>query len=133
MNGRASRLATAAASKAVERDKRLDGFDSLTFRFQLVPLAERQRLQASNLARRVRLPQGTLGDRLTVGRLPLKQAVKVRILLPELSNPDMCWVSLIKQIDAEQLLLVVTPGSEPGGRWFDSNFCSSKDGSHPAG
>ena len=98
-----------------------------------VLLAERQRLQASNLARRVRLPQGTLGDRLTVGRLPLKQAVKVRILLPELANPDMCWVSLIKQIDAEQLLLVVTPGSEPGGRWFDSNFRSSKDGSHPAG
>ena len=58
-----------------------------------VLLAERQRLQASNLARRVRLPQGTLGDRLTVGRLPLKQAVKVRVLLPELANPDMCWVS----------------------------------------
>jgi hypothetical protein len=34
---------------------------------------------------------------------------------------------------AEQLLLVVTPGSEPGGRWFDSNFRSSMDGSHPAG
>lgn len=50
----------ATASKAVERDKRLDGFDSLTFRFQLVLLAERQWLQASNLARRVRLPQGTL-------------------------------------------------------------------------
>lgn len=50
-----------AASKAVERDKRLDGFDSLTFRCkQNVSLAERQRLQASNLARRVRLPQGTL-------------------------------------------------------------------------
>ncbi len=38
-----------------------------------------------------------------------------------------------KAIDAEQLLLVVTPGSEPGGRRFDSNFRSSKDGSHPAG
>ena len=36
------------------------GFDSLTFPF--VPLAERQRCQASNLARRVRLPQGTLCD-----------------------------------------------------------------------
>ena len=55
-------MATAAASKAVERDKRLDGFDSLTFRLkQQVLLAERQRLQAPNLARRVRLPQGTLG------------------------------------------------------------------------
>ena len=122
----------APASKAVERQ-------ALRVRLPLLPLdnnvllAERQRLQASNLARRVRLPQGTLGDRLTVGRLPLKQAVKVRILLPELANPDMCWVSLIKQIDAEQLLLVVTPGSEPGGRWFDSNFRSSMDGSHPAG
>lgn len=59
--GRASQLAMTAASKAVERDKRLDGFDSLTFRCkQNVSLAERQRLQASNLARRVRLPQGTL-------------------------------------------------------------------------
>lgn len=29
---------------------------------QQVPLAERQRFQASNLARRVRLPRGTLGD-----------------------------------------------------------------------
>ena len=53
-----------------------------------VLLAERQRLQASNLARRVRFPQSTLGDRLTVGRLPLKQVVKVRILLPELVNPS---------------------------------------------
>ena len=61
MKGRASRLATAAASKAVEREQRLDGFDSLTFRWkQHVLLAERQRLQASNLVRRVRLPQGTL-------------------------------------------------------------------------
>ena len=32
IDGRASQLAMAAASKAVERDKRLDGFDSLTFR-----------------------------------------------------------------------------------------------------
>ncbi len=35
------------------------GFDSLTFRLA-VPLAERQRCQSSTLARRVRLPQGTL-------------------------------------------------------------------------
>ena len=61
LNGTASRLAMAAASKAVEREQRLDEFDSLTFRSkQHLLLAERQRLQASNLARRVRLPQGTL-------------------------------------------------------------------------
>ena len=81
--------------------ERLDGFNSLTFRSQQhVLLAERQRLQASNLARRVRLPQGTLGDRLMVGRLPLKQVVKVRVLLPELANPSDQRVSLIKQNDA---------------------------------
>ena len=65
-----------------------------------VLLAERQRLQASNLARRVRLSQSTLGDRLTAGRLPLKQAVKVRILLPKLANPSVESVSYVKQIDA---------------------------------
>ena len=48
-----------------------------------VPLAERQRRQPSKLDRRVRLPQGILGDRLTVGCLPLKQAMEVQILLPE--------------------------------------------------
>ena len=43
-------------------DKRLDGFDSLKLPLKLsnVPLTERQRFQSSNLARRVRLPQGTL-------------------------------------------------------------------------
>ena len=33
--------------------------------------------------RRVRLPRGALGNRLTVGSLTLNQAVGVRILLPE--------------------------------------------------
>lgn len=33
---------------------------------------------------RVQAPQGTLGDRLTVGRLVLTQVVRVRVLLPEL-------------------------------------------------
>src|SRR6476646_4520778 len=47
-----------------------------------VPLTERQRDRPSKPARRVRLPQGTLGDRLTVGRLPLNQAMEVRFLLP---------------------------------------------------
>ena len=48
-----------------------------------VLLAERQRRQPSKLERWVQLPQGILGDRLTVGRLPLKQSVKVRSLLSE--------------------------------------------------
>jgi hypothetical protein len=48
------------------------GFDSLTFRLP-VPLAERQRCQPSKLARRVRLPQGTLENDArgsASGRLP---------------------------------------------------------------
>jgi hypothetical protein len=52
-----------------------------------------------------------IGDRLAVGFLTLNQETEVRTLLPEL-----------KAINTPgQLLLVVTPGSEPGGRWFDSN------------
>ena len=38
------------------------GFNSRSSALRLVPLAERQRFQASNLARRVRFPQGTLTD-----------------------------------------------------------------------
>ena len=83
-----------------------------------VPLAERQRRQPSKLDRRVRLPQGTLGDRLRVGCLPLNQATEVRILLPE---PFHDRESLFDNNTAGWLLLVATPGSEPGGRWFDSN------------
>src|SRR5262249_26026636 len=49
-----------------------------------VPLTERPRFRSSKPARWVRLPQGTLGDRLMVGCLPLKQAMKVRTLLREL-------------------------------------------------
>ena len=51
-----------------------------------VPLAERQRRQPSKLERRVQLPQGILGDRLTVGCLALNQVVEVQILLPELDD-----------------------------------------------
>ena len=81
-----------------------------------VPLAERQRRQPSKLERRVRFSQGTLmiGDRLTVGHLALNQAAMVRIHLPELQRNQSITAP-------GQLLLVVTPGSEPGGRWFDSN------------
>ena len=66
----------------------------------------------------VQLPQGILGDRLTVGCLPLKQAMEVQILLPE---PFCDREALIADNAAGWLLLVATPGSEPGGRWFDSN------------
>src|SRR5262249_5779024 len=50
----------------------------------LVSLAERQRHRSSKPDRWVRLPQDTLGDRLTVGRQPLKLRMEVRVLLPEL-------------------------------------------------
>src|SRR5258706_1831472 len=83
-----------------------------------VPLAERQRRQPSKLERRVQLPQGILGDRLVVGCLPLKQATEVRILLPE---PFGDREAQIADNTAGWLLLVATPGSDPGGRWFDSN------------
>ena len=53
----------------------------------------------------------TIGDRLTVGCLALNQVVEVQILLPELRIA----------FAPGQSLLVVMPGSEPGGRWFDSN------------
>ena len=59
-----------------------------------------------------------IGDRLTVGCLPLNQATEVRILLPE---PFGDRDSHIGENTAGWLLLVATPGSEPGGRWFDSN------------
>jgi hypothetical protein len=81
-------------------------------------LAERQRRQPSKLERRVQLPQGILGDRLTVGCLPLKQAMEVQILLPE---PFSDLEAQIVDDTAGWLLLVATPGSDPGGRWFDSN------------
>ena len=83
-----------------------------------MPLAERQRRQPSKLERRVRFPQGILGDRLTVGCLPLNQATEVRILLPESFDERD---SQFFDNTAGWLLLVATPGSEPGGRWFDSN------------
>ena len=50
------------------RARKRSSVTALRVRLPLLPLdnnvllAERQRLQASNLARRVRLPQGTLGD-----------------------------------------------------------------------
>ena len=51
------------------------------------------------------------------GRLALNQETKVQFLLPELLADSI----VLKKNDPGQLLPVVTPGSEPGGRWFDSN------------
>ena len=68
-----------------------------------VPLAERQRRQPSKLERRVQFPQGILGDRLTVGCLPLKQAMEVQILLPE---PFDCRETQFVENTAGRLLLV---------------------------
>jgi hypothetical protein len=64
-------------------------FNSPSFRLH-VPLAERQRLQPSKLARRVQLSQGTLGDRLMVGCLALNQVMEVQVLLPELRSRWPC-------------------------------------------
>ena len=59
----------------------------------------------------------TIGDRLTVGRLALNQVDG-----GSSPSPRTCTGTLSRRTtDPGQLLLVVTPGSEPGGRWFDSN------------
>ena len=73
-------------------------FNSPSFRLH-VPLAERHRLQPSKLAdhRFAAVPGSTLaghflliGDRLTVGRLSLKQVMKVQVILPELRSRWPC-------------------------------------------
>ena len=83
LTGRASQMETATVSKTVERYCLGGSTPPPSALKNHVPLAERQRRQPSKLERRVQLPQGILGDRLTVGCLPLKQATEVRILLPE--------------------------------------------------
>ncbi len=47
------------------------------------------RRQPSKLDRRVQLPRGTLGNRLTAGPLTLNRAVEVRVLLPELGDVQL--------------------------------------------
>ena len=98
-------------------------------------MADRLRRQPSKLERRVRLSQGTFDFTLrgsANGRPPAFEAGYGG------SNPSprTSAAMAVSQWtpDPGQLLLVVTPGSEPGGRWFDSsprNFLS--DGSHPVG
>jgi hypothetical protein len=81
-----------------------------------VPLAER--LKGTGLPNRTggfdsrrALRKKTIGDRSMAGRLALNQEMRVQFLLPELHG----------LITPGQLLLVVTLGSEPRGRWFDSS------------
>ena len=53
-----------------------------------------------------------IGDRLTVGHLPLKQTMEVQILLPE---PCDARESPFANNTAGRLLLVATSGSDPEG------------------
>jgi hypothetical protein len=74
-----------------------------------VPLAERQRFQASNLARRVRLPQGTLKNRVgssAAERLPVKR--------------QRVGSSPTRPSHIAGCLLVDRRGFEPRRRGFDS-------------
>ena len=80
LTGRASRPETAPRSKRDEAQA-LEG--STPSPSAHVSLAEWARHRAPNPITRVRLPQDTLGDRLTVGQRSLKSRMKVRFLLPE--------------------------------------------------
>ncbi len=92
-DGRASQSVMASRSKRVERNCLEGSTPSPSAATKYVPLADRQRRQPSKLDRRVRFPHGTLysnlfGDRLTVGYLTLNQVIEVRILFPELGEPE---------------------------------------------
>jgi hypothetical protein len=56
-------------------------------------------------------PAGHFGDRLMVGRLPLKQKMKVRLLLPESMKIDMCKQTMRDRLtvgrDALNVLMLV--------------------------
>ena len=73
---------------------------------------------SSTLAGHLSFDSVSFGDRLKVGCLALNQVMEVQVLLPELQGQHR--LSQRNEIDPRQLLLVVTLGSEPGGRWFDS-------------
>jgi hypothetical protein len=96
------------------------GFDSLPFRFRVdASLAERQRHRSFIPRRRVRLPGDALGDRLTGRLLGFEPTGGGSNPPPRILN--LKFVHLRFQFDPGQLLLVVTPHSECGGRWFDSS------------
>ena len=114
-SGRASRRATAPGSKPGERR-------ALRVRLPPLPLLRSDatprapgravRHQSSKLDRRVRLPRGTLGNRLT-GRLPDFESGGGG------SNPPSR--TAVPETLRGSCRLVVTPRSERGGRWFDSS------------
>src|SRR5262245_52471237 len=91
------------------------------------------RSRAPNPARRVRLPQGTLGDRLTVGQPALNRRMKVRILLPELVSGELSESASLTTHRSAHLvrgsstaerqalnLDVVGSNPAPGARWCSS-------------
>ncbi len=91
-------------------------FDSHPFR--LMCALGRAALGASlpSWKRGFRFPQGTLLDRGSAsGRLPDFESGDGG------SNPPPRTEMQKLEFTPGQLLLVVTLGSEPGGRWFDSN------------
>ena len=81
-------------------------------------MADRFRHQPSKLDRRVRFPQGTLHARgWANGTLPGFEPGDGG----SIPSPRAYARERYPRRIPGQLLLVVTPGSEPGGRWFDSN------------
>src|SRR6185312_2586463 len=94
--------------------------------------------QPSKLERRVQLSQGTLRSLArgsANGRPPAFEAgYGGSSPSPRTSAAWAVSSCHIRTSDPGQLLLVVTPGSDPGGRWFGSsprNFLTN--GGHPAG
>src|SRR5690242_16359469 len=85
--GRASQQVMALRSKRSEGNS-LEG--STPSPSAVRALGRAVRHQVPNLDRWVQFPQGTLGDRLTVGRQPLELPVRVRILLPEPDRDGWC-------------------------------------------
>src|SRR5689334_19164125 len=100
--------------------------------FRFVLLADRQRRQPSKLNRRVRFPQGTS----TMMRWHIRGSANGRPPGFESGyGGSIPSPRTRRDFTPGQLLLVVAPGSEPGGRWFDSNSRSfvNMNGSDPAG
>ena len=88
----------------------------MAVRVRLVPLFSTHDVAAASLlprqGGRVRLPLGALGDRLTVGRQPLKLLMEVRVLLPELLAQARRGWSLQtprKRLVLHELARLVTP------------------------
>jgi hypothetical protein len=96
------------------RNQETAGSNPATPTATCVPLAERQRHRAPNPDRRVRHPQGTLGGSFCWQKSPALNRESAGSI-PAPRNGFGFGE------DPGQLLLVVTPRSERGGRWFDSS------------